>query len=234
MSDAVIPRIALGLPARGQVHCQTQHSLINMVGRFTQLFVASGQAELAVITVDGTLLPQMRNTIVEQAIARDCTHVLWVDSDMMFPAHSLERLLQHNEPVVGCNYAQRKRPSKPTAARSDGNGGRIWVYGDEGLGEKVPAEFLGHGLCLVETSVYEAMPAPWYMLGWSVAKQNIIGEDVFFFQKMKRIGGVVPYIDTVLSAEVRHIGDHDYSLADAIADRPAVIAEIEKEAASGS
>jgi len=228
--DAVKPKIALGLPARGLVHCQTSHSLLRMVGRFTQLFVASGQAELITVTVDGTLLPQMRNSIAEEAIRMECTHVLWVDSDMMFPADSLERLLRHDVPVVGCNYSQRKRPAKPTAARIDETGTRVWVYGDGGHTGVEPVTFLGHGLCLVETAVYEALPKPWYMLGWSKERQTVIGEDVFFCAAAARIGAP-PHVDHDLSREVVHIGDHDYTMADAIADLPKVLAEQAKETA---
>ena len=232
MTDAVRPRIAIGIPSRDLINIETAHCLANMVGRFTQLFVATGQAEIVTVSVSGTLLPQMRNSIVEQAMEHRCTHILWIDSDMEFPADSLERLLLRKEAVVGVNYSQRKRPAKPTVARRDDKGGRYWVYTEAQEGIEA-VEFIGHGLCLAETSVYEAMPKPWYMLGWSRERQCIIGEDVWFCHQLKRLECPV-YVDHDLSRDIGHIGYHTYTMADAVEDRPELIRRQEEGKSDGA
>ena len=44
------------------------------------------------------------------ALAVDATHILWLDSDMRFPADTLGRLLARNRDIVGANYCARRFP----------------------------------------------------------------------------------------------------------------------------
>jgi len=225
-------KVAIAMPAHEHMMVETTHALLNMYGRFCLGYVAKGVADACLITINGTLLPDMRNRLVEQAISMSATHILWVDSDMRFPATALERLLAHDVPVVGVNYSRRKRPCMPTAAR-EVDGEKYWIYddGQEGIEE---IDFLGHGLCLVETAVYEALREaghyPWYHLGWDDKKQKIIGEDVWFCRLLPALG-VRPAVDHDLSREVMHLGTHHYTLADAQTDREFLAKE---QAANGT
>ena len=206
-------KIAIAIPTRDNVAIETTFSLANMVADFTAKFCARGEADLSFVTCAGTLLPQMRNTLVEESIKIGATHILWVDSDMRFPRDALERLLKHNAPVVGANYPQRKSPVKPTAA----NLKDLWIY-EEGQTGLEPVKFLGHGFCLVETAVYEALEKPWYMLAWSQKKECIVGEDVFFLGEVRKRLECPVMLDHDLSREVSHIGFHEYTWKDAFDD----------------
>ena len=216
-------KIAIAIPTRDLCNVEMAHSLALLVGQITDKYVSKGAMDLCFVTCAGTLLPQMRNTLVEEAIRLEATHVLWIDSDMRFPADGLERLLKHEAPVVGTNYPQRKTPVKPTACNLSGK----WIYPENQTGlEEV--KFLGHGFCLVETAVYEAMSKPWYMLGWSEAKQTCVGEDVFFLAKVRKELGCPVLLDHDLSREITHIGTHEYTWADAFDDFPMVKAQSEE------
>jgi len=222
-------KVALCIPSRDLVNLETVHSLMAAVGNFTLNYSAKGVADLAFITVNGTILPQMRNTLAEQAIIHGATHVLWVDSDMIFPANAIERLLRHDLPIVGVNYAQRKRPTKPTAARYAEDGVKYWVYTEDHHTGVEEVAFIGHGLTLVETDVYKHLSRPWYLTAWNYDKNCIIGEDVYFCGKLKNELDICPAIDHDLSKEIRHVGNHEFTLVDAMVDKQRVIEQIRRE-----
>lgn len=222
MSDdnkARMPKVCLGIPNTGQIEMETAHCLMAMNNYMISKYHGTG-FDLCLLTIDGTIIPQSRIGIVEEALRMNATHVLWIDSDMTFPRETMERLLSHQLPAVGANYSQRKRPCKPTAANEDGN----WIY-DEGQDGLEEVKFLGHGVCLVETAVYEAMHQPWYMNEWierADGSGHVMGEDVFFFRELKAQLDVSPVLDHVLSRKVSHLGKHHYTMVDAGADRAKV------------
>lgn len=214
-------KVAICVPARDSMAMETAQCLVALVGQFTVDYVATGQAMLRYYFMNGTLLPDMRNGLVRAALADEATHILWVDTDMKFPKDALARLLKHDAPMIGANYVQRKRPCKPTAAHYGPDGGRYWMYtAPEGVEQAPlePAESMGHGLMLVEASVYECTPEPWYSLPWVAAKKEHVGEDVFFFRTVKKHLDIEPMVDNVLSREVEHIGFHNYVWQDAYDD----------------
>jgi hypothetical protein len=218
MTEPRYPKIAVGLPNMGSIRIETAHSLLNMYTYMTQKYTSKGVLDVCTITVGGTLLPASRNKIVETAMEMDATHLLWVDGDMKFPCDAMEILLSRRLPIVGANYSQRRRPCKPTAASLDGN----WLY-EEGQTGTEQVKFLGHGLCLVEMAVYEAMDKPWYMLEWNEDRQEVMGEDVFFFREAAAQIECPAYVDHDISVNTFHIGDHQYSHADALADNAEVV-----------
>lgn len=218
MGEKVIPRIALCTPTRDVVNAEFYQAAMRMYGRFCTHYVATGQADIMHLTDLGTLLPDMRNSLAEEAIKAEATHILWLDSDMTFPHDALERLLAHGKPIVGAGYSQRKSPARPTTAK---NG--FWVYTEEDSTGLEAVDFLGMGCMLVETALYEAMPKPWHMLGYSSAMERTIGEDVFFCRRAREMFGVETFIDHDLTKEVLHIGWTHYSYQDALADRPELL-----------
>lgn len=217
-SETRWPKVALGIPNTGQIEMETAHCLMSMLTYMVQKYVSKGVLDICLLTIDGTIIPQSRIGIVEEAKRLDATHILWIDSDMTFPRETMEILLSHKQPIVGANYSQRKRPCKPTTADLQSN----WLYeeGQTGLEE---VKFMGHGVCLVETAIYDAMNEPYYMNEWIPEKRTVMGEDVYFFREAACQLGIFPFVDHDLSAKVTHIGKHHYTNEDALADRAKVI-----------
>jgi hypothetical protein len=228
-------RVAVCIPARDTIEVPTAISICAMVGQFTVDFVATGECSIRYYYMNGTLLHDMRNGLVRQALADGATHLLWVDSDMAFPKDTLHRLLKHDAPIVGANYPQRKRPCKPTAAKWTEDGRRVWMYtppASVGLPDTEVAESMGMGLCLVEAAVYECTPEPWYSMPWLPSTGEHMGEDVWFFRQVKKHIDVEPLVDHALSREVEHVGVHHYVWQDAYDDFDEVNAAAQpKEAA---
>ena len=50
---------------------------------------------------EGCNVHQARENIVMEAMKGDCTHILFVDSDMIFDGDALERLLERDKDIIG-------------------------------------------------------------------------------------------------------------------------------------
>ena len=59
-------------------------------------------------TVTGAVISQVRNSIAGHFLASGADRLLMMDADQSFGRDSLERMLDLNEPVVGCIYPMRK------------------------------------------------------------------------------------------------------------------------------
>ena len=51
--------------------------------------------------VGATYVHVGRDAVLAGAIARQATHLLWIDTDMGVPAYTEIRLASHNRPIVG-------------------------------------------------------------------------------------------------------------------------------------
>lgn len=101
------PRVIACVCTLGAISRRTVDSLIPLC--------ASGKIA-GWICVEGTLIPTSRNLAIEKAFEHDpdLTHILFIDDDMCnFDSNSLQRLLDHNLPIVGALAVSRKPPHQP-------------------------------------------------------------------------------------------------------------------------
>ena len=59
-------------------------------------------------TLDGDNLILQRNLLVREFLASKATHLLFIDSDMTFPADLAEKLLDTGKPLIGAVYPKRR------------------------------------------------------------------------------------------------------------------------------
>lgn len=91
----------------------------------------------------------MRREMIEQALKTDCTHVLFVDTDVIPPVNTVERLLQHDLPLVSGYYCDT---SGAPVNRLEGK-----AY----LGKGVEAvDVFSMGLSLIRRDVLEKIEYP--------------------------------------------------------------------------
>jgi hypothetical protein len=153
-------------------------------------------------------LCENRRKIVKNAQGEGFSHILWIDDDMTFPANTLDRLMDHKLPIVGCNCTTRRLPVKTTAILNDQ---RIPSTGQHGL-QKVDG--VGFGVLLTETAIFERLPEPWFATPFDPnAKPGVshfLTEDLWFCCLARRFGFDV-WIDHDLSQEIGHIGDYEFN-----------------------
>lgn len=171
--------------------------------------------ELRIFMGKSSLLVLGRHRLVVDALESGCTHILWLDSDMRFPKHTLHRLLAHRQPIIGCNYMTRKMPVQPVTFASDEDSSvRVYTEAEAEGVESVAST--GLGVMLVDADLYRQIPAPWFETPWNPEAGDYTGEDVTFMRKV-RAAGLPILIDHGLSQQIAHIGEveirHEHGLA---------------------
>ena len=173
-------------PSHDYIQARTTYDLVNMVKSTPDCVFSIAQ---------GTYINNLREGVVKGVCDLPATHLMFIDSDMMFPSNSLTRLLKHDKDIIGANYRTRIDPSKFTAKR----GGLSLPLGT-GIEE---ADTIGMGVTLIKMDVFKKMPQPWFNMSWNGKFYE--GEDESFCNKA-RLSGFSVWVDNELSKEVKHIG----------------------------
>jgi hypothetical protein len=109
---------------------------------------------IVLVNEKGCYLTQSRNKLVSGALKHDPEYLFWVDSDMVFPADALVRLLQHKKDIVGATYARRAPPYDMLGHLPKGT--------DLVAGGLVEADVLPTGMLLVRADVFRKLKWPWF------------------------------------------------------------------------
>ena len=194
--------VAICVPVRDQVTSAFTYSLAMLMKKCGE----KGQ-KVSLHMVMGSEVAMQRQQLVDEVLDTQATHILWVDSDMKFPADTLFSLLSHKKTIVGANYSTRVKPHRPVAFKSETNLDKR-VFGGNGL-EEVFA--VGSGLLLVNRCVYEDMLKPYYSIEWNDDYTNLMGEDIYFCKKAATHGHTT-YVDHGLSERIAHVGTKEYTI----------------------
>jgi GT2 family glycosyltransferase len=147
------------------------------------------------------------------------THVLWLDSDMVFPPHALQRLLGHNVPIVGGLCHNRRPPYQPILGKkhADDERGFGWCY-------HYPPDALfdvdrtGAAFLLVERRVFEDVAEKFGMGEWWTPMYDRGYSEDFSFCARAQACGYRIVVDTGL--EIGHLGEVVVDSAFARRNRP--------------
>jgi len=191
-------KLAVLVPCRDMLHAAFAKSLTELV----KLNTSSG-IDTHVIMDASTVLLTQRERLGLEAQKVGAEYMLWLDSDMVFPATTALRLIAHNEPVVAANYIRRQLPAKGVAYETIGDWQNPLPF--EPQDELAPVEGIGMGCMLVKTAILSKIAQPWFEFGWTPESNDHLGEDMIFCQKMAQAGYTVK-VDTQLSMEMRHLG----------------------------
>lgn len=210
-------RVAVCVPSHGEWTSATGWSIAKMV----ECFVSAqydGEKAINLFSVTGSLLLDNRHKLVAEAFKWDATHILWVDSDMMFPHDTIQAFLRHGKMVVGANYVRRALPTMPTAyVESEDYIGPLYTgETDTGL---VEVRHCGLGLMLCHMDVFEAIEMPFFAMP-PIPPHNIRveGEDVFFCKKLAK-AGIKVHVDQDVSKMVKHCGQYEFEHKHALISR---------------
>jgi hypothetical protein len=146
-----------------------------------------------------------RTWLVNEAIKRGATHLLFVDCDMMFGPEALKKLLAHGKEIVGVEYNKREFPLKGVYEPLESKADTLYK-----------AKFAGMGLMLIDLSIFpkigkpsEMHPRgnPWFSFGRDSQGALVLGEDAWF-SNVARDAGIDTWIDPTI--KVAHIGEYLY------------------------
>lgn len=233
-------KIAICVPVYGNPEALFLQSLTAMIACFyeAELLAPDGapyDKRVDTHVVSSSMLTEGRHRLAAEAVNAGADYLLWADADHVFPPEALCRLWAHGKDIVGVNYPRRSKPTAPTAACGEmADGARRLLYttaekAEAGVLEAV--DHLGFGLCLMRTSVFDALQAqaeaegrtsfmPLFLFEPTPDHRTMIGEDVYFFEKCRR-AGIDIWCDHALSWRVGHVAKQILTNAHALAHRPA-------------
>lgn len=234
-------KIALCIPCYGDPKGKFVQSILDMVVFTKDAKLTDGKGEpldveIATFIVSSSILTESRHRLVAEAVLWEADYMLWMDADHTFPKDALCRLWARNVPVVGVNYARRCFPTAPTAAKiitddaEQDHKNLVYTTVEKAeANELEEVSHLGFGLCLVNMRVYDGLQVhaesqgldsflPLFQFVTSPSGAGVIGEDVYYFNKVRDAGFAV-YCDHGLSWEIGHIGDQLFTNAHAETQR---------------
>lgn len=174
---------------------------------------AAAGIPMTVVNAESSLNMVNRNCAVREAKAQDCSHVLFIDSDMVFPADALTRLVAADKDIVGALYARRVYPHATLGHLIDreNNQDEIAEAGEMGL-----------GLILIRMSVFDKFKAPYFRcpavesvteLSDELRGFDMTGieagdtmDDSIWFSKAARRAGFKLWVDVPLTLNTGHTG----------------------------
>lgn len=213
-------RLFVAVPSTDMVHADFAMSLAGLANHCTAEHI-----QIALNNTKGSDIARTRNAQVHQAKKLKATHLLFIDSDMVFKpwaAHRmLDQMLNLGEKIIGTTVPKRIFPYVQANKDLEGNRLKIAMDDDRNL---VECSELGTGMVMIDMKVFEAVSFPWFESGYydTDGKPDIekpLGEDVCFFKKAKE-AGFKPMCDIPLSQDTRHIGQiqFDYTSEDFFAE----------------
>lgn len=140
-------KVMVGLPVYGGYDPHFITSLMD-------LLVQRIPVALAMKTCIGdSLVSRARNRIAAAFLRSDCTHLLFLDTDLIFSPEQIARLVGHDEPIVAGLYPKKQRELG-------------WVCNllpFEAMDERglKPVRYAGTGCLLIAREVLEAMIVRW-------------------------------------------------------------------------
>jgi hypothetical protein len=198
--EEVKPDVCVGVPTYGATPAICQLSF----GSFIGAGVATGHIK-HISEVEGAYIDRARNDLVRMALKSDCTHLCFIDQDMIIPEGSLQRLLRHKAPVVGAIYFGKDDWATPVAFHLDPFA-RVYdaidclkVPSTAGLPDGVDSCFCGDkedhthrvggtgmGCTLIEMDLFRRIRDHFKDEMWFSSKDT--GEDVHFAIRCKALG----------------------------------------------
>ena len=148
-----------------------------------------------------------RQSVLDDALTTDFTHLLFLDDDMAFPMDILDSMLESGFPVTALNAA-KKLPNHLSFSAVDLAGYECSSLGKSGCERVLRA---GTGIMLIELNALSEIPKPHFEQKYDILTGKFHGEDYYFCDKLNYYG--VPIgVDHSASQGIGHIGDYNYGI----------------------
>lgn len=156
--------------------------------QFAQSLATLNKVEECVVAFQmGSLIYNSRNYLATMAVKMEADYVLWLDSDMVFPSDTLQRLWQDRDKgdIITGVYYRRVEPYKPVLySRLDiDENGCAWENCEEIPDKMFEVEGCGFGCVLTPTNVFVDVINKF---GNMFAPIKGVGEDLSFCWRAKQ------------------------------------------------
>lgn len=178
-------KVLIAVPCMNQVPAEFADSLARLTAYGLKDFL------LGQIFKIGTLIYTSRDDIAREAIETEADYVMWFDSDMIFPADTLERLMAHMDKegvdMVTGLYFRRVQPFTPVLFDhlEQTDNGIEWSDFTQIPGELFEVGGCGFGCVLMPTDIFMAVQSEF---GQMFTPMFGAGEDIAFCIRARKLG----------------------------------------------
>ncbi len=186
-------RLGIGIP----------NTLLQLYSAFFDSFIQMEKPSFEYITMKNGPIDDLRNRIVEQALATGCSHLLMLDVDQVYPVDTITKLLSHKLPVVHGKIVRRYPPFDEILY--EGSVGKYTTKTGYKDGELLEVDACGTGAVLYDCQVFYKIKPPWYTFEPHIVdgkQKGLIGEDIGMCIKLKKAGYKI-FVDT--SVKIGHL-----------------------------
>jgi len=190
-------KVLIGVPSFDLLHADFCTSLAGMLMHRAYDKAMSRDVKIAYQNVKSTIIHSARAILVQSAVDNDCTHILFLDSDLTFPPNTLNRLIAYHQPFVCATYVRRHPPHE------------LIGKPDMTITSKPPNGLLAMsevplGCVLIKLSIFDAIPRPHFSYIAGETPASDISEDIGFCRAV-RAAGLPIYCDPTLTRELGHL-----------------------------
>ena len=195
-------RLLIAVPTTDYVHADFVKSLAKL-----QAELGRNKVNYDVEIFSGTLVYIARNRLANKAINEGYTHVLWLDSDMVFDGEVVEDLMFCGKEMVCGAFVSRRPPYGPCVYTSIKKNEieKVKEFGTK------PFRVDGCGFACVLTTV-ELLQAVTQKFGTTFQPTDYYGEDLAFCWRVGQIGREIWCEPTVRPGHIAnvpvHAGEH--------------------------
>jgi GT2 family glycosyltransferase len=189
--------VLIGIPTNGDIKAMTTCSLVMA----TNLLRTAGHTMILTVR-EGPYTHWNREHLANDLKESDADALMFVDTDVMFPADGILRLLEHKKDIVGGMYHLKQDEPVTTIKLWNDDRTEFRSVADEPLPKdlfKVAA--LPTGFMMVRKSVFETMEFPYFRCDFGM------GEDVSFCLRAQE-AGIEVWCDPTIP--IKHIGQKAY------------------------
>ncbi len=188
-------RLLIAVPTTDYVHADFVKSLARL-----QCELGRRRVDYDVEIQSGTLVYYARNRLANKAINEDYTHVLWLDSDMVFDEQIVDDLAEVGKEMVCGAFVSRRPPYGPCIYTSIEKN-NIKQVKDFGLR---PFRVAGCGFAAVLTTV-ELLQTVNQKYGTCFQPTDYYGEDLAFCWRVNQLGREIWCEPTVRAGHIAHV-----------------------------
>jgi hypothetical protein len=194
--------VTIGIPTlNSRVTNQCAATLIGLMAD------AQNKYSLNIIFVNNTYIHESRNDIVRQAKLTNSTHLLFLDSDMSVDGKGLSKLISHDKDIIGANYYKRNMNKESNVYLYNEKGDFVPMNVPETASDIFRCGGIGAGFLLINMNVFNKIKNPYFYFGYSIEKQQYLGEDLAFCYKANQAGLEI-WCDP--SIKTKHVGEYEY------------------------
>lgn len=167
-------KVTLGIPNYGLITTECVISLISLL--------TNTDLDITTMFTQSLYIDFNRNQLVEFALQNGSSHLLFVDSDIQFPADGLARLLAHDKDIVG-GYYNTRMGSNPVRVKDEN--GKI-VFANPLPTSMFQCVVLPTGFMLIKLACLKRLQRPYFSV--VTHEKGTVGEDVWFCKKAHDVG----------------------------------------------